>query len=162
MSTKGFIIILPKFDYSQIRPAELAINSIRKSVATIQDANLPNVKVWVTGEVGLEDDELSGMSTVTASIFSIVWVCIILLIAYRSVLFTVATLLTLALGMVFCVRCGFFSQGTEFNFGRLCGIQHGAGGRVRHPFLFATETIWNTISTEVGLFIALWYRRVRL
>jgi hopanoid biosynthesis associated RND transporter like protein HpnN len=104
LSTKGFVIILPKFDYTQIRPAEQAINSIRQAVAQIQDANLPNVKVWVTGEVGLEDDELLGMSTgtFTASVFSIVLVCGILLVAYRSIMFTVATLLTLALGMVFC------------------------------------------------------------
>jgi hopanoid biosynthesis associated RND transporter like protein HpnN len=100
----GFIVVSPKFDFSQIRPAESAINSIRKAVAEVQDPNLPAVKVWVTGEVGLEDDELSGMSTgtFTASIFSIVLVLFILLVAYRSVLLTVATLLTLALGMLFC------------------------------------------------------------
>jgi hopanoid biosynthesis associated RND transporter like protein HpnN len=100
----GFIVVSPKFDFSQIRPAESAINSIRKAVAEIQDPNLPAVKVWVTGEVGLEDDELSGMSTgtFTASIFSIVLVLFILLVAYRSILLTVATLMTLALGMLFC------------------------------------------------------------
>jgi len=100
----GFIVVSPKFDFSQIRPAENAIDSIRKAVAEIQDPNLPAVKVWVTGEVGLEDDELSGMSTgtFTASIFSIVLVLFILLVAYRSILLTVATLITLALGMVFC------------------------------------------------------------
>jgi hopanoid biosynthesis associated RND transporter like protein HpnN len=100
----GFIVVSPKFDFSQIRPAESAITSIRKAVAEIQDPNLPAVKVWVTGEVGLEDDELSGMSTgtFTASIFSIVLVLFILLVAYRSVSLTVATLLTLAFGMLFC------------------------------------------------------------
>lgn len=100
----GFIIVTPKFDFTQIRPAESAIDSIRKAVAEVQDPNLPTVKVWVTGEVGLEDDELSGMSTgtFTASIFSIVLVLFILLIAYRSILLTVATLMTLAMGMVFC------------------------------------------------------------
>jgi hopanoid biosynthesis associated RND transporter like protein HpnN len=100
----GFIVVSPKFDFSQIRPAESAINSIRKAVAEVQDPNLPAVKVWVTGEVGLEDDELSGMSTgtFTASIFSIVLVLFILLVAYRSILLTVATLMTLALGMLFC------------------------------------------------------------
>jgi len=48
--------------------------------------------VWITGEVGLEDDELTGISTgtFTASIFSIVLVLFILLIAYRSILLTVA------------------------------------------------------------------------
>lgn len=103
-SGNGFIIVAPKFDFSQIRPAESAIDSIRKAVAEIQDPNLPVVKVWITGEVGLEDDELAGMSTgtFTASIFSIVLVLFILLVAYRSILLTVGTLITLALGMLFC------------------------------------------------------------
>ncbi len=110
-SNSGFIVVAPKFDFSQIRPAESAIDSIRKAVAQIQDPNLPAVKVWVTGEVGLEDDELSGMSTgtFTASIFSIVLVLFILLVAYRSILLTVATLMTLALGMLFCGAFAAFS-----------------------------------------------------
>ena len=85
-------------------PPKAAIEAIRKAAADIQDPGLPAVKVWVTGEVGLEDDELAGMSTgtFTASVFSVVLVLFILLVAYRSILLTVATLLTLALGMVFC------------------------------------------------------------
>ncbi len=110
-SDNGFIVVAPKFDFSQIRPAENTIDVIRKAAAQIQEPNLPAVKVWVTGEVGLEDDELSGMSTgtFTASIFSIVLVLFILLIAYRSVLLTVATLVTLALGMLFCGAFAAFS-----------------------------------------------------
>ena len=110
-SKNGFIVVLPKFDYSQIRPAENAIESIRKAVAKIQDPNLPLVKVWVTGEVGLEDDELLGMSTgtFTASLFSLAVVLGILLIAYRSVLLSAATLITLALGMLFCGAFAAFS-----------------------------------------------------
>ncbi len=110
-SNNGFIIVAPKFDFTQIRPAENAIETIRKAVAQIQDPSLPAVKVWVTGEVGLEDDELSGMSTgtFTASIFSIVLVLFILLVAYRSVLLTIATLVTLALGMLFCGAFAAFS-----------------------------------------------------
>lgn len=110
-SKNGYIIVLPKFDYSQIRPAETAIESIRKAVQKIQDPNLPAVKVWVTGEVGLEDDELLGMSTGTfnASIFSVVLVLVILLVAYRSVLLSAATLIALALGMVFCGAFAAFS-----------------------------------------------------
>jgi hopanoid biosynthesis associated RND transporter like protein HpnN len=103
-SDKAFIIVSPKLDHSEIRPAQGAIEAIRKAAADIQDPGLPAVKVWVTGEVGLEDDELAGMSTgtFTASVFSVVLVLFILLVAYRSILLTVATLLTLAVGMVFC------------------------------------------------------------
>ncbi len=100
----NFIIVRPKFDYAKIRPAESAIDAVRKAVLEIQEADLPEVKVRITGEVGLEDDELAGMSTGTfnASLFSVVVVLGILLIAYRSVFLTLATLITLALGMVFC------------------------------------------------------------
>lgn len=103
-SDKAFIFVTPKFDYSEILPVEPAINTIRDAVKKIQDPNMPAVKVWITGEVGLEHDEMAGMSegTFTASIFSIVLVCGILLIAYRSWLLMFATLLTLGLGMVFC------------------------------------------------------------
>lgn len=103
-STKGFIFVLPKFNYNEIRPAEQAIDAIRKAVAQFQEPDLPQVKVWVTGEVGLEDDELAGMSsgTFNASIFSVVLVGAILLTAYRSVSLTLVTLLTLMFGMVFC------------------------------------------------------------
>lgn len=103
-SDKAFIFVTPKFDYSQILPVEPAINTIRQAINKIQDPNLPAVKVWITGEVGLEHDEMAGMSegTFTASIFSIVLVLVILLVAYRSWLLMLATLLTLALGMVFC------------------------------------------------------------
>lgn len=103
-SKNSFIIVKPKFDYARIRPAEAAIESVRKAVASIQEADLPEVKVWISGEVGLEDDELSGISTGTfnASLFSVVVVLGILLVAYRSVYLTLATLLTLALGMILC------------------------------------------------------------
>jgi hopanoid biosynthesis associated RND transporter like protein HpnN len=112
-SDKGFINVSPRFDFTQIRPAENAINAIRKAIAEIQEPGLPLVKVWITGEVGLEDDELEGMSsgTFNASIFSIVLVLFILLVAYRSILLTLATLITLTIGMVFCGAFAAFAVG---------------------------------------------------
>lgn len=103
-SDKAFILATPKFDFGRILPAEPAIEAIRAASQKIQDPNLPSVKVWITGEVGLEHDEMAGMSegTFSASIFSLVLVCGILLIAYRSWLLMLATLFTLGLGMVFC------------------------------------------------------------
>ncbi|MGD0958595.1 MAG: MMPL family transporter [Methylomonas sp.] len=103
-SDKAFLIITPKFDFSQILPVEPAIQVIHQAVKKIQDPNLPEVKVWITGEVGLEHDEMAGMSegTFTASVFSVVLVLFILLFAYRSWLLMFATLITLAFGMIFC------------------------------------------------------------
>ena len=109
---KSFINVSPRFDFTQIRPAENPIKAIRKAIADIQEPGLPSVKVWITGEVGLEDDELEGMSsgTFNASIFSVVLVFVILLVAYHgSILMTVATLFTLAIGMVFCGAFAAFS-----------------------------------------------------
>lgn len=103
-SEKAFIFVTPVFDYNQILPVEPAVKSIHDAVKKIQDPNLPEVKVWITGEVGLEHDELAGMSqgTFTASVFSVLLVLVILFFAYRSWVLTFATLLTLGLGMVFC------------------------------------------------------------
>ena len=103
-SDKAFIFVTPKFDYSQILPVEPAIKVVHQAIAKIQDPNLPEVKVWITGEVGLEHDEMAGMSqgTFTASIFSILLVLLILVLAYRSWMLTLATLLTLGVGMIFC------------------------------------------------------------
>jgi len=103
-SDKAFILVSPKFDYSQILPVEPAMNAVHRAIANVQDPNLPAVKVWITGEVGLEHDEMAGMSqgTFTASVFSIVLVLVILLVAYRSWMLMFATLVTLGIGMVFC------------------------------------------------------------
>ena len=103
-SDKVFLIVTPKFDFSQILPVEPAINIIHQEIKNIQDSNLPEVNVQITGEVGLEHDEMAGMSagTFTASVFSLVLVLFILLVAYRSWLLMFATLVTLGFGMIFC------------------------------------------------------------
>jgi uncharacterized protein len=101
---RAFIIVKPKFNYSDILPIEKPVNKLHELFKQVQDSNLPPVKVWITGEIGLEHDEMMGVSegTFTASLFSVALVCLILLIAFRSVSLMLATFVTLALGMVFC------------------------------------------------------------
>ena len=101
---RSFIIVRPKFDYSKIMPIEQPIAKLREAIVKIQDANLPPVKVWTTGEIGLEHDELEGISqgTFNACLFSLVPICLILLIAFRSVTLMLATFATLLIGMAFC------------------------------------------------------------
>lgn len=103
-SDKAFIFVTPIFDFGRILPAESAIEAIHRATDKIQDPNLPTVNVRITGELGLEHDEMAGMSqgTFSASIFSVILVCGILLLAYRSWLLMSATLFTLGLGMIFC------------------------------------------------------------
>jgi hypothetical protein len=100
---RSFIIVRPKFDYSEIMPIEKPIAKLRDTISKIQNADLPPVKVWITGEIGLEHDEMEGISqgTFTASLFSLGLVCLILLIAFRSVVLMLATFVTLLMGMVF-------------------------------------------------------------
>jgi uncharacterized protein len=101
---RSFIIVRPKFDYSDILPIEKPMAKLRNTIIKIQDANMPPVKIWVTGEIGLEHDEMQGVSqgTFTASLFSLALVCLILLIAFRSVTLMLATFVTLLIGMMFC------------------------------------------------------------
>ncbi len=101
---RSFIIVRPKFDYSEIMPIEKPIAKLRDTINKIQNSDLPPVKVWITGEIGLEHDEMEGISqgTFTASLFSLGLVCLILLIAFRSVVLMLATFVTLLMGMVFC------------------------------------------------------------
>ncbi|MGR8935447.1 MAG: MMPL family transporter [Gammaproteobacteria bacterium] len=101
---RSFILVKPRYDFSAIMPVQDAIDATHQAIAKIQDPNMPAVKVWITGEVGLEHDEMAGISqgTFTASLFSLGVVCIILFIAFRSVILVLATLFTLAIGMLFC------------------------------------------------------------
>jgi hopanoid biosynthesis associated RND transporter like protein HpnN len=103
-SRRSFIIVRPKFDYSEIMPIEKPMAKLRETISKIQDVNMPPVKVWVTGEIGLEHDEMAGISqgTFNACLFSLIPICLILLIAFRSVTLMLATFLTLLLGMAFC------------------------------------------------------------
>ncbi|PPD22268.1 MAG: hopanoid biosynthesis-associated RND transporter HpnN [Methylomonas sp.] len=103
-SDKALIFVKPKPDYRAILPVASTIDVIREAAQRIQDPNLPTVRVRITGEVGLEHDEMVGMSegTFTASLFSIVLVCGILFLAYRSWLLVSCTLATLGLGLIFC------------------------------------------------------------
>ena len=111
---------------------------------------LPAVKVWVTGEVGLEDDELAGISTgtFTASVFSVVLVLFILLVAYRSILLTIATLLTLALGMVFCGAFAAFAV-TELNLISLAFAVSNIGLGVEYAIHFCLRYKDNLTATSI-------------
>jgi len=101
---RRFIIVRPVFDFKDIMPIQKPIAKMRAAIAQIQDANMPPVKVWITGEIGLEHDEIEGVShgTFTASLFSLALVCLILLIAFRSINLMLATFVTLLIGMAFC------------------------------------------------------------
>ncbi len=100
----GWVLAKPVFDYTKVRPAQAAITAVRSMEKQIQVPNMPPVQILITGEVGLEDDEIAGMGTGTfvASLFSLVVVVGILSLAYRSWSLTLSTGITLVLGLVFC------------------------------------------------------------
>ncbi|MEY4767474.1 MAG: hypothetical protein RL637_113 [Pseudomonadota bacterium] len=102
--TRQFIIVRPKFNYADIMPIREPIQYLRQYINQIQSTEMPKVKVWITGEIGLEHDELEGVSqgSFNASLFSLVLVIAILWIAFRSWSLTIATTITLLVGMTFC------------------------------------------------------------
>ena len=97
----GFILVAPRFDYSDLVPAERSIQSIR-AISHEFEANNRGVSVRLTGEVALEHDELESISkgTAVAGAVSLVLVCLSLVCGLRSIRLATATLITLVAGLI--------------------------------------------------------------
>jgi hopanoid biosynthesis associated RND transporter like protein HpnN len=101
--TLQFVIVSPILDASQALPAEKQIRLLQEAIAQVKVIDGIEVSVKMTGEPVLEYEELLSIShgTEWASAFSLVLVCFALLLGFRSVKLTLATLLTLGLGLAY-------------------------------------------------------------
>jgi uncharacterized protein len=101
LTTQRFILLKPKLDFSTMVPAEQPIKMVRSIVEQAKQL-FPGTRIRLTGEVVLEHEELETVqrSAVTASLFSIVLVCLSLMIGYRSVKLTLATLIVMLMGVI--------------------------------------------------------------
>ncbi|MGR9114641.1 MAG: MMPL family transporter [Gammaproteobacteria bacterium] len=99
--TRRFIIVKAKLDYSQIFPAQRALELIRETARTIESEN-PDVSIRMTGETALQHEELESVSKGSAisAILSLVLVCGTLFMGLRSVKLMFATFLTLIAGLL--------------------------------------------------------------
>ncbi|MCH9699312.1 MAG: MMPL family transporter, partial [Gammaproteobacteria bacterium] len=101
LTTQRFILLKPKLDYSSLTPAENPLKVVR--AITDNAAELyPETTIRLTGEVVLEHEEMEIIrdSTQLALLFSMTLVCIALMLGFRSVRLTVATLTVLLMGLM--------------------------------------------------------------
>ncbi|MCW5600687.1 MMPL family transporter [Nitrosomonas sp.] len=112
LTTQRFIVLQPKLDYSALVPTESALTSIR-SIVEEAKAQFPEVRIRLTGEVVLEHDELESVesSATMASIFSLILVCLTLLIGLRSLRLVLITFVVLLMGLALTVGFATFAIG---------------------------------------------------
>lgn len=104
LTTQRFILLQPKQDFTALVPSEAALTSIRAIVDEAK-AQFPNVRIRLTGEVVLEHDELESVerSATMASIFSLILVCLTLLVGLKSLRLVLITFVVLLMGLALTV-----------------------------------------------------------
>lgn len=101
LSTRRFILLKPHLDLDELMPAKKSLAAVRAIVAKAEQA-FPGINIRLTGEVVLEHDELATVtySAEIASAFSFLLVFLSLLIGFRSIKLTLATLSVLTMGLM--------------------------------------------------------------
>ncbi len=101
--TLQFAVVAPVLDYTRLPAAELPVQVIRSAIAQVKTIDGVPVTVRITGEPILEYEELISIEKGTeyAGIISLLLICSALLIGFRSWKLTLATLITLALGLAY-------------------------------------------------------------
>ncbi|MEE9547991.1 MAG: MMPL family transporter [Nitrosomonadaceae bacterium] len=97
-----FVMVKPKQDFTQLYPAERSISAIHVAATDIGLTNDSPVRMRITGEVALADEELNsslrGMEY--AGIITLVMVVMVLFFAMRTIRLILAVLLCLILGLI--------------------------------------------------------------
>lgn len=101
--TLQFAVVSPVLDFTQVPAAELPVRIIRQAIAEVNTIDGVAVRVKITGEPILEYEELLSIEKGTeyAGIISLILVCSALLLGFRSLKLTIATLITLVLGLTY-------------------------------------------------------------
>ncbi len=97
-----FIMVKPIQDFTQLYPAEQSISAIHAAATDIGLTNDSPVRMRITGEVALADEELKsslrGMEY--AGIITFVMVVMVLFFAMRTIRLVIAVLICLILGLI--------------------------------------------------------------
>lgn len=114
-STRRFIIIKPKFDFSELQPAARPIDHLRQALSDL-DLNNQQTRVRLTGSAVLDNQQLSAVSKGAgwSTSLTLGFVIILLAIALRSVARLMAALLTLTFGLIWTTALGLLLVG-QFN-----------------------------------------------
>lgn len=109
---RRFILVQPRFDYTSLHPAHEALNAVRRVAVTEQEGH-PGVRVRLTGEVPIEQEELESVAkgAGVATFLSFSLVCVLLAVGFRSLRLVVATLVTLLVGLAWTAAFTTFAIG---------------------------------------------------
>lgn len=96
------IILQPKLDYALLQPAASAMQMVRSSAEALRLNPAHGVRIQITGEVALAHEELQSASrgAAIAGILSLVMVALVLGAGLRSWQLVIATVVTLACGLI--------------------------------------------------------------
>ncbi len=100
-SNRRLVIVKPKQNFSELLSAEQPMRFL-KTLQQRLEAEHPGLNIGITGEVALEFEEMESLNaTITyASTGSLIMVCLILWLGFRSWLLLFATLISLICGLV--------------------------------------------------------------
>lgn len=101
-TAQAFLIVEPNLDFSALRPAEGAMQDIRNARARL-DSDLRNhVRVRLTGEIAMEDEEFTSVwrGAVLTGMLALIMVTLVLFTALGSVATLAASLITLVCGLI--------------------------------------------------------------
>ena len=110
---RHFILIKPKFDYSSMQSGQEGTNTVRRVAQELQLDPQHGVRVRLTGEVPIQDEELESVSRGAgiSILLSALLVCVILILGLRSTRLVAAILVTLFVGLIWTAAFTTFAIG---------------------------------------------------
>jgi hopanoid biosynthesis associated RND transporter like protein HpnN len=100
--TRKFILTQPVLDFGNLAPGEKARERVQALAAELGLTAAQGITVRLTGTVALNDEEFGSVAqgTADATLFSLLGVIVLLLLALRSVRIIIPVLVTLLVGLV--------------------------------------------------------------
>ncbi|MBM3598816.1 MAG: hypothetical protein FJX35_11415 [Alphaproteobacteria bacterium] len=99
---RRFVLVQPRLDFGAMQPGAAATTAIRLAAADLGLTPARGVRLRLTGPVPLNDEEFISVAEGTggATIMSLVLICLLLVLALRSIRLIVAIVATLLAGFV--------------------------------------------------------------
>ena len=113
-SHRVIFTVKPVMDFSEILPAEPAINALKKAINSFENQYPELVKIRITGSAALAHDEMLSVinGSMKAGIFALLMVFACLYIGLRSWILVISTLATLLIGLTFTATFAAAAVGT--------------------------------------------------
>ena len=111
---RRFVLVKPKLNYSNLSPGRRASTAIRRAVRMLHLTPDQGVRVRLTGDIPLSDDEFASLAAHIRVMTTIMMlgVLFVLWIAVRSARIIIAILVSLIVGLAITTALGLFVVGT--------------------------------------------------